>query len=378
LSKEAFELVMAQSNPCHYLTKETSLGQLYNLYSTMTKVSRYGRKDWQRVLDKIPEGCQKELSARVDEAKQWKVEQEEQAKKESEARWERYRQEQAETEEAQKREDITLKEQIVYNADLMLGALQSETSEVFRRRERDNLDTGDLLDDPVSSRLRSGGWADEYNQRAGFKLQISVSLDVSNSNWYNKVAEPAIRAFQELVLTVRNLHEEHPNDVVYSAWLFAKNRDGKGVERLHDYTKEWDYSNGQHKQVLKPIEDPLKETFRLFKAHERIPHWAGEDSWLSPLLRELHYWEDNEVGAGFVKLDIILSDGVFERKVDIQEADNIQTQRGQCHTVVLNFIDEDEWYAGRMPFQTVQYPVTKDNISGLLRLVLASFLEVYI
>lgn len=372
-SKLMFDLVMGSGDPCDYL-KRISLLELARIYHATNKITRHGKKDWQRIQAELTEACIQDISKRVEEALAEEQADRHRRNEDRERSNREWQAEQAVIAEARKQAEYERKEGIVQSAQLMLGSLQSETAEVFQRRERYELDQGDYLEDPVSSRLRSGGWIEDTTRRGGFKLQLTMSLDVSNSNWYNGVAPHSIKAFQELVLAARALKEEQPDSVSYSAWLFSKNRDGKGVEQLLDYTKEWSYDG----QVQKPIEDPLKETAKLFGHENREPSWAGEDSYIYPLLQAIANWEADEVEAGAVKLDIILSDGVFERKVDIATADDIQARRGQVHTVVLNFMPEEQWFEGRLPFQVVQYSVTSDNVQGILRLVLAQFLEAYI
>lgn len=373
-SKQAYKYVKLQPKPGQHLL---GLGNsILDLYKTTHSISRFSKYDWERILELLEPHDKAEVIQLLKQAQA----QENQAKQDREVQWQKESDERharwAEEAEARKQAEYDTKMQIVNSSQLMLGSLQSETSEVFQRRDRYELDMGDELEDPVSSRLRSGGWIDSTNRRAGFKLQLSIALDVSNSNWYNQVAEPAIRAFQELVLAARALKDENPDDVAYSAWLFCQNKDGKGVEQLRDWVEDWDYDTRGY--VKKTIDDPLKETRKLFGKEHSIPGFAGEDSYIYPLLQRIAAWERLDVGDGYVKLDIILSDGVFERKVDISTADDIQARRGQVQTVILNFMPEDGWYSGRLPYQCVQYPVTADNVTGILRLVLSSFLEAYI
>lgn len=372
-SKALYERIKAIPNPAQYLLGNSGL---LDIYKTTHKISRFNKYDWERILELLSESDKGEVIKQLKEAQA----KEEQAQQDRDAQWRKESEERqaqwAEQAKAREQADYDRKMEVVNSSFLMLGSLQSETSEIFRRKERYDLEYGDDLEDPVSSRLRSGGWSEDGKSKAGFKLQLSIALDVSNSNWYNKVAGPAIRSFQELVLAARALKDEHPEDVVYSAWLFCENRDGKGVERLKDWEENYDWDTRQ--TVKKTTDDPLKETRKLFDREHSIPSYAGEDSYIYPLLQAIKAWESIDVGEGYVKLDIILSDGVFERKVDITTADDIQARRGQVQSVILNFMPEEGWYSGRLPYQCVQYPVTADNVTGILRLVLANFLEAYI
>lgn len=371
-SKAVLDRVAGQADPCAYLLNSESLLDIYRTTHQITTRNRY---DWERILDLLQPECQDKVEKALAQAKaDWDAEQ----KAQSEKRQAEYtHQEMIWAEEAKKRqqEEFDAKQAIVNSSLFLLGSLQSETSEVFRRKERYELDQGDYLEDPVSSRLRSGGWMEETTSRGGFKLQLTVSLDVSNSNWYNRVAAPAIKAFQELVLAARALKSEHPDDVIYSAFLFSMGKDGKGVERLTANVRK---AQDDGSRKVEETDDPLKETRKLWGEDKYVPYFAGEDSWLSPLLEKIADWEKGHEDGGYVKLDIILSDGVFERKVDITRSDEIQASRGQAHTVIMNFMQETDWHEGRLPYQVVQYPVTPDNVGGLLRLVLASFLEAYI
>lgn len=371
-SKRVLDNVAGQPNPCQYLLQAGPA--LVDIYKTTHQITNRGKYDWERIMALLPQACQEKVQEALEKAKADRDAARTIEEKEREAKWQHQQMIYAEEAKARQQAEYEQKQEIVNAAQLVLGSLQSETSQVFQRRERYELDQGDYLEDPVSSRLRSGGWVEDTTRKAGFKLQLTISLDVSNSNWYNRVAAPAIRAFQELVLAARALKNEHPDDVIYSAWLFSKDRDGKGVEQLTALETDWD--NG--KRVFIETDDPLKEVKKLWSWNKSsMPYFAGEDSWLYPLLENIADWEKKH-DDGYVKLDIILSDGVFERKVDITRSDDIQAGRGQAHTVIMNFMPEDDWYNGRLPYQVVQYPVTADNVNGLLRLVLSHFLEAYI
>lgn len=370
-SKAIYERIKSRNCPAAYLLGNSGL---LSIYHDTHSISRFGKYDWERILELLKDSDKAEVirlleAAKADEQKA-KEERDAEWKRESDLRQIRW----AEEAKARQQAEYDAKQQIVNSSLLMLGSIQSEISEVFQRRERYELDQGDYLEDPVSSRLRSGGWTEDGQRKAGFKLQLTIALDVSNSIWYNRIAPAAIRSFQELILAARALKDEHPDDVVYSARLFSENKDGKGVETLRDWSEDFDYDARAY--VRKTTDDPLKEGRKLFGQEDYVPSFAGEDSYIYPLLQSIAAWEAGH--DGYVKLDIILSDGVFERKVDISTADDIQARRGQVHSVILNFIPEDDWYAGRLPYQCVQYPVTTDNVTGILRLVLAQFLEAYI
>lgn len=373
-SKEILEEIAGQANPCQYLLNSPS-DYLVDVYRITHRITTRGKYDWERIMSLLSQDCQAKVQEALEKAKADRDATLTVKQLEQEAKYQHQQMIYAEEAKARKQAEYEQKQEVVNSAQLMLGSLQSETSEVFQRRERYELDQGDYLDDPVSSRLKSGGWTEDTYKRGGFKLQLTISLDVSNSNWYNRVAAPAIRAFQELVLAARALKDEHPESVTYSAWLFSKDKDGKGVEQLKDYTSDYDYVT--RTDVKTVTDDPLKETRKLWN-QTSVPYYAGEDSWLSPLLESLADWESKQEDEGSVKLDIILSDGVWERKVDITRSDDVQARRGQCHTVIMNFLPEQDWYQGRLPYQVVMYPVTPDNVSGLLRLVMSNFLEAYI
>lgn len=373
-SKEILEHIAGQTNPCQYLLNSPS-DYLVDVYRITHRITTRSKYDWERIMSLLSQDCQAKVQEALEKAKADRDATQTVKQLEQEAKYQHQQMIYAEEAKARKQAEYEQKQHIVNSAQLMLGSLQSETSEVFQQRERYELDQGDYLDDPVSSRLKSGGWTEDTYKRGGFKLQLTISLDVSNSNWYNRVAAPAIRAFQELVLAARALKDEHPESVTYSAWLFSKDKDGKGVERLTAFEQDWE----DGKRVLIETDDPLKEVKKLWSWNAKdMPYYAGEDSWLYPLLENLANWESKQDDEGSVKLDIILSDGVFERKVDITRSDEVQARRGQVHTVIMNFMPEDDWFDGRLPYQVVQYPVTADNVNGLLRLVLANFLEAYI
>jgi hypothetical protein len=92
------------------------------------------------------------------------------------------------------------------------------------------------------------------------------------------------------------------------------------------------------------------------------------------LLEEIEKWEKEESDPGAVRLDIVLTDAVFEHKKDIRESDVIQERRdGQLQTVFLNFMPEKEWLNSTLPKRCFMIKVDKDNVAGILRNVLSEF-----
>jgi hypothetical protein len=262
------------------------------------------------------------------------------------------------------------------NVELVTGAIASDFATAFDVFELSGRDAGDYLDDVVDGYTTGYGFSEEVRRPGGVKLQITLTLDCTNSMYYNGVHMDAAIAFRDMGLTLKQLHAEHPNDLYVAFFKFGLNQGsedseiGKRAERLR----------------LSPYYDPEKDAengLALAEFSEFHPRYlgsgnsifSGEDTWIYPLFEQIERWEKEESEPGCARLDIVLTDAVLEHPSDIRKADEIQERRnGNLQTVMLNFMRENEWSDGTLPKRCVQYPANRDTLPGLLRQIISEFI----
>lgn len=257
---------------------------------------------------------------------------------------------------------------------MITGAISSEFNQSFAAHYIHDYDEGDL-DDVVSGYSDGHGFEYETQQAHGIKLQITLSLDCSNSMYYNHLSEPARKTFQDVWLALSAMKEEHPDDLFISLFTFARDGyDGGKGKLARCLNARYDYRDNMIEE-WKPdhplgIFDPATYTSIYFD---------GEDTWLYPLFTEIEKWETKFSDSGAHRLDLVITDAVIEHKVDITRSDAIQERRnGSLQTVMLNLLPEKEWVNSDLPMRCVQYAANADNIGGLLRNIISEFVGAHL
>jgi len=307
------------------------------------------------------------------------VEQERQRAAERNTKWQEERVIEGERREAEaakiERNDI---EQVSKIVESTAGLFRSEIDQAFTHRDRVGYD-GDWIEDVVDTYIDGSGFGYEQKQAVGVKIQITVSLDLSNSMYYNKIATPAAEAFRDIALTMRQLKFEHPGDLFVEAFTFAGNNTwdeddtaGRIVRKIGLMDRPDEYFGNLRNlrpSQISPGEyswnDPLKSMFN------------GEDTWIKYLFSKIEKWEVEHSDPGAVRIDLIITDAVLEHPYDIKEADVIQeTRDGNLQSVMLNFLPEEDWLGSTLPKRCYQLKVDADNITGILRNVISEFIAV--
>lgn len=252
-------------------------------------------------------------------------------------------------------------------AELVAGLLRSDFHEALKFKEVYGQRDGDWLDDPVGAYSTGYGFGEEVKERSGIKLQVTVSLDTSNSMWYNKIAEAAVETFRTVYMALEQLAKENPGDIFYEGFTFSGGDDGKYARSL---SREFYGEREQTESHLGNVEE-----WREMKSYQ----FHGEDTWVYPLFQEIEKWENEKSDPGAVRLDIVITDAVLEHPTDVRRSNVIQERRdGTLQTIFLNLLPEQEWVNSTLPFKCVQYPARVDNIAGMLRNLLAEFVSVYV
>jgi hypothetical protein len=233
-------------------------------------------------------------------------------------------------------------------------------------------DYGESIEDIVDAYQGHGGFLTTTSKATDTKLQISVSLDLSNSMYYNNVHQVAAEAFLTVCMSLKAIRDEYPDDVYISFFTFSE--DGwEGIGKRVRQLEERDTS----KAVFGEFDFIKPNTIRTWTRanYNAKGIFTGEDTYIAPLLKELEEWENKHSDPGAIKLDVVITDAVFEHPKDIRESDAIQEHRnGQLQTVFLNFMNETNWLGSTLPKRSVMVKVDKDNLSGILRNLVSEFL----
>ena len=324
----------------------------------LSGISRYGSTDLERIYGSLNQGD-------IDAIKERKRNVAEHQHSEQEKRYE--------ASQARRVAEQTVEaNQYRQSAALAAGMLRSDCHDVYELREKTGQYYGDWIDDPVALLTGGDGWGRNVKEQAGVKLQITLSLDASNSMWHNGIAADAVKAFIELGMALDELVQTFPGSVYANQFLFAMTEDGKWVNTLDamDHSKWQDPTPNAGAKMGKY--DSVRDWVH------SIPYRAGNDTWIAPLFEAIESWENESSDPGCVRLDLILTDAVLEHPIDVRDAGKVQERRdGSLQTVLLNFLPEEEWLDSALPMHCVQYPANGANVAGLLRKLLAEFVSVY-
>ncbi len=323
--------------------------------NTISRISRYGQTDMERLCGRMSQG---DVDAVKDRRKQVK-------KRKSQESQQRYEESQAIQVAKQTKEADAFRQQASLNA----GMLRSDMHDVYELRDKLGQYYGDWINDPVALLTGGDGWGRRVKETTGVKIQITLSLDASNSMWHNNIAADAVKVFIELGMALDELVETFPGSVFANQFIFALGDDGKTVRPLrlnqHQYVED---NAGKAIGKYEYVRDWIQSQ-----------HWhAGEDTWIAPLFKAIESWENESSDPGAVRLDLVLTDAVLEHPTDVRDAGNVQERRdGALQTVLLNFLPEEEWLNIALPRHCVQYPANGANVAGLLRKLLAEFVAVW-
>lgn len=258
-----------------------------------------------------------------------------------------------------------------------VGLFESEINSTFVPVNKVG-DSGDYIDDVVEVYQGGSGWGYESRKAVGTKLQVTISLDLSNSMYYNKIHQVAANTFRDISIVLENMRAMYPDDL-YTAY-FTFSDDGWSWDNNKKYGRKVTSYNER-----RPVEG---ETFGDFNAirPSKVNDWVnssgifeGTDTWISPLFETIEEWEKEHSDPGAMRLDIIITDAVLEHPKDIRDADVIQERRdGALQSVFLNFMPEEDWLNSTLPRRCFEVGVSADNVAGILRNILSEFLAVSI
>ena len=215
------------------------------------------------------------------------------------------------------------KVQKVEEASILTEALYAFT----KARERENLEEGDILDDPATAVIDGSGWGEEVMGKQEYRKHVNICIDNSGST-HTEATGFCSRTMQEvsenLISILKTVSAKYEGITwgVYSFNRTARNELFYGKEFVSEYNWLSDWA-GSH--FL--IEDPLKVD--------------AQKTNLAPLMEEIYRKESENGLIGEPRLDIILTDGEFENQRDANKAIEWQNRRGgDIYTYVLNVAPE--------------------------------------
>jgi hypothetical protein len=116
-----------------------------------------------------------------------------------------------------------------------------------------------------------------------------------------------------------------------------------------------------------------KDTVYTIEKRRLVSEWrlSGADTSIAPLFQAIKNWEEAEGDTDAVRLDIVITDGVFDQPEDVALASRLQEDRnGKLHTVLLNFLPEKEWSKYTLPERCSMYAVKPESLSNSIRTIL--------
>lgn len=274
-------------------------------------------------------------------------------------------------------EQLILEQQ--YQAELqqevrpIADVLTTDMATTLANRDKYGMTTGDWVDSAVDCITTGDGFGAEVQTVHGLKLQITLSLDMSNSNTYNytskgnRVSDVSAKAFQHFHMALSQMALQYSGALFFCGFTFADDgwsdsQQGKSVKCLH----------------VEPDQDATEVLSQRVIGRNTKPRFGGSDTWFYPLFEAIEVWENKHSDPSCARLDLILTDAVIEHKNDIIKSSIVQERRnGNLQTILLNFLPEHEWVNSTLPKRCAQYPINEDNLGGTLTTLIAEFVAQY-
>ena len=211
----------------------------------------------------------------------------------------------------------------IEEASILTEALYAFT----KARERENLEEGDILDDPATAVIDGAGWGEEVMGKQEYRKHINICIDNSGST-HTAATGFCSRTMREvsenLISLLKTVSAKYEGITwgVYSFNRIARCELFYGKEFVNEYNWLSDWSGS-----FFTVEDPLKKD--------------ASETRLAPLMEEIYRKESENGLIGEPRLDIILTDGEFENQKDADKAIEWQNRRGgNIYTYVLNVAPE--------------------------------------
>lgn len=272
------------------------------------------------------------------------------------------------------------------DSNIEVGDFISEMATAIKFRMKTGQSQGDWIEEP--ERMFTDGliFATQQAVASEVKLQVTLSLDVSTSMWNNRlmrIAGPAMIAFDRVI---RKAIQDLPQgSVTYAPFIFHGKAYKVPAAYLNSYVGAGQRKDGSTTTDIWPTMARSAQ-FEAAQANGELPanarlsdiELSGEDTRISALFKAIQEWEQKEGDPNAVRVDIVITDGVFgdewndeEVSDDVAEASAIQEQRnGKLRTVLLNFLKLEDWANAQIPDRCAQFAVDADNINTAIRDIL--------
>jgi hypothetical protein len=275
-------------------------------------------------------------------------------------------------------------------SNIEVGDFLSELATAVRFRMKNGQSQGDWIDEP--ERMFTDGliFATQQAVASEVKLQITLSLDTSTSMWMNRLmkhAGPAMLAFDRVIR--KAIADLPQGSIAYQPFIFHGTARKVPAAFLNSYVGSARKASGEESDSTVwpqiPTQDQLDAAIKAGDLPEGTRRtnfdMSGPDTLIAPLFRAIQEWEKVEGDPNAVRLDIVITDGVFgdtETSVeaddpdsDIDAATAVQEERnGRLRTVLLNFLKLDEWSNRQLPDRCAQFAVDADNLNTAIRDIL--------
>lgn len=266
------------------------------------------------------------------------------------------------------------------DSNIEVGDFLSELATAIRFRAKNGQSQGDWLDEP--ERLFTDGLMFSVQQAVAseVKLQITVSLDASNSMWVNKImkhAGPAVVAIDRIIrMAMIDLPQ---GTVLYQPFIFHRTAHRVPASYLNNYCGTATWKNGDEADRTIWPRSPKQAQIDAAVAAGELKSSAdghfdlsGSDTRIAPLFQAIQAWEQAEGDPNAVRLDIVITDGVLEEEGDVETATKTQEERnGRLRTVLLNFLPLDQWTDYQLPDRCAQFAVDADSLNTSIRDILS-------
>lgn len=299
-------------------------------------------------------------------------------------------------------------------SNIVVGEFLSELQSAIRFRMKLGQSQGDWVEEPERYYTDGHVFAVEEAVASQVKLQITVSLDTSASMWINGIMKHAGPTFIALDRIIRASMLDLPEGSVYYApFIFhetatqipqafmnaytartdwGKRKDGKDRDQKDHMVMPNFPSDEQWAEARRYGEIPAnavrverkvapfvsrkidRVTGKETKVTSMREQWVGDyrlsghETFVAPLFERIKTWEEASGDTSAVRLDIVITDGVFDDPADVARASQVQDQRnGRLRTVLLNFLPVRQWEAVQLPGRCSQVPVAVDNLDTTIR-----------
>lgn len=268
-------------------------------------------------------------------------------------------------------------------SNIEVGDFLSELATAVRFRMKSGLSYGDWIEEPERSLTDGLIFGREEAVAADVKLQVTLSLDASTSMWVNDLMRHAGPTFLAIDRVIRKAMVDLPEGtVLYAPFVFHQNAYQIPASFLNNYVGRIDSKEERAVWPNTPTQEDIAAAIASGELSITTTRedWrsklSGTETFIAPLFKAIADWEQKKGDPNALRLDIVITDGVLESVLDVEEATAVQEQRnGRLQTVLLNFLPLDQWDAYQLPDRCAQFPVTADSISTSIRSILQEAIE---